>query len=101
LLANVFTAVFIFPIFNETNLNLSISRLVSRIVGKIGDCKLPLFMRSAVLNSYVNFYKVNKDEILDQELNNYETVKDFFIREIKVILIFYDQRFIHFDFTCI
>lgn len=78
-------ALFIYPIFNETNLNLSISRIVSRLVGKIGDFRLPLFMRSTVLNSYINFYKVNREEISDPELNNYETVKDFFIRKINVI----------------
>lgn len=79
-----FSWVFIYPIFNRSNFNLSVSRVASRLVGMVGECKLPLFMRSTVLNSYINFYQVNREEILDPELNNYETVKEFFIRKIKV-----------------
>lgn len=87
LVANILTAVFILPIFNESNLDLSISRMVSRLIGKIGNLNLPIFMRSTVLNSYINCYNVNKEEILDPELNNYATIKDFFIRKIKVIIL--------------
>ncbi len=75
---------FLYPFFNNSNLNLSFTRIVSRLIGKLGNCKLPLFIRSTVLNGYIKVFNVNKEEILDQELNNYETVKDFFIRKINV-----------------
>lgn len=84
LLTNVVSTIILIPIFNDSYINLSISRLVSRMVGRIGDFHIPLFMRNNVFSSYIRFYKVNQDEILDPELQNYNTIKDFFIRKIKV-----------------
>jgi hypothetical protein len=84
LFGGILCVAFLYPFFNNTNLNLSITRIVSRLVGKVGDCKLPMFIRSTVLNGYIKVFNVNKEEIMDQELNNYETVKDFFIRKINV-----------------
>lgn len=81
---NVVSTVVLMPIFNDTYINLSLTRLVSRIAGRIGDIKLPVFMRREIFESYIKFYKVNKDEILDSELTNYNTIKEFFIRKIKV-----------------
>lgn len=84
LVTNVFSTLVLMPIYNETYINLSLSRLVSRIVGRLGEINLPTFMRRGILESYIKFYRVNKEEILDPELTNYKTIKEFFIRKIKV-----------------
>lgn len=85
LLTNVVSTIVLMPFFNETYINLSLSRFVSRMVGKIADTKIPEFMRRHIYESYIRFYNVNQDEILDQDLTNYKTIKDFFIRKINVI----------------
>ncbi len=84
ILTNVVSTFILIPIFNDSYINLSYTRFVSRTAGKIGDFTLPTFLRSHVLNAYIKFYNVDRDEILDQDLNNYKTVKEFFIRKIKV-----------------
>ncbi len=84
LLTNVVSTFVLMPIYNDTYINLSLSRFVSRIAGRIGDIKLPMFMRQHIFETYMKIYKVNKEEILDQELNNYNTIKEFFIRKINV-----------------
>jgi len=97
MLTNIVSTIILIPIFNDSYINLSISRLVSRMIGKIGDLNIPLFMRNNVFSSYIRFYKVNRDEILDPDLNNYNTVKDFFIRKIKVNF-FFDKNYFRFFF---
>jgi len=74
------------PFYNETYINLSLSRFISRISGKIGNIPVPQILRENVYDFYSYFYGVNKDEILEKELKNFRTIKDFFIREIDVNL---------------
>jgi len=84
-LASNFAAFIYFLIrFNNYNFDLSPGRFISRRVGRIGDITIPSFMREKVYNMYMKIYNVNKEEILDQNLENYKTIKEFFIRKIDV-----------------
>lgn len=69
---------------NDKNLDLSMSRWVSRKVGRVGDITIPTFLRKYVYTGYMKMYNINKEEILDQNLENYKTIKEFFIRKIDV-----------------
>jgi hypothetical protein len=69
---------------NDSNLDFSMSRYLSRKVGKIGDITIPTFMRKSIYSGYMKMYNINKEEILDQNLENYKTIKEFFIRKIDV-----------------
>lgn len=84
LITNVFSTIILLPIYNESYVNLSLSRFVSRTAGRIGEIKIPVFLREPIYNTYIKFYNVNHDEILDKNLKNYKTIKEFFIREIEV-----------------
>jgi hypothetical protein len=70
--------------YNETNIDLSMSRYLSRKVGIIGNITIPIFMRKFVYERYMGIYNVKREEILEQDLQSYKTVKDFFIRKIDV-----------------
>lgn len=72
--------------FNENNYDMSLSRFVSRLAGRFGDITVPKFLRKHVYSAYMKMYNVNFDEITDKNLENYKCIKDFFIREINVIL---------------
>ena len=81
---NVLGLAYFMSIGNNSNLDFSMSRYVSRKVGKIGDITIPSFMRKYVYSGYMKIYNINKEEILDQDLENYKTIKEFFIRKIDV-----------------
>lgn len=70
--------------YNNSNYDLSLSRYLSRKFGNITNIPLPLFLREYVYKGYMKLYKINKEEILNSDLRSYKTIKEFFIREIKV-----------------
>ena len=69
---------------NIDTYNMSYSRFMSRCTGKIMNITVPTFLRKYVYGFYIKFYNVNKDEIKEQNLSTYRSLKDFFIREIDV-----------------
>ncbi len=69
---------------NDNNVDRSLSRFVSRQAGRIGNLTIPTFLRPTVYKAYMKMYNVNREEILDQNLKNYNNIKDFFIRHIDV-----------------
>jgi len=73
--------------YNESNHDISFTRYVSRLTGRIGNITIPIFLRKYVYNYYMWLYSVNKDEILDKNLENYANIKDFFTRKIDVIFL--------------
>jgi hypothetical protein len=81
---NLIVAAYTLPKYNYQNYKLSYSRWLSRQIGRVGDISIPEFMRKSLYNFYVKMYSVNSEEILNQDLNSYKTIKDFFIREINV-----------------
>ncbi len=74
----------ILTFINDSYIDLLFNRYFSRIAGKLTEIKIPKFLREEIYNYYIKFYKINKDDILNSELANYETFKDFYIREINV-----------------
>ena len=84
IITNIGTTLLFLPVYNETYINLSISRLISRFSGKIGNTQIPSILREKVYNFYSYFYGVNKSEIVEKDLKNFKSIKDFFIREIDV-----------------
>jgi hypothetical protein len=84
ILTNIGTTLIFLPFYNETYINLSISRLISRFSGKIGNTQIPSILREHIYNFYSYFYGVIKSEIKEKELKNFKSIKDFFIREIDV-----------------
>lgn len=83
---NAFSLFYLLPKYNKTNLDISVSRNISRKIGKIMDTTVPVFMRKSVYGLYMKVYNVNEDEILDPNLENYKNLKEFFTREIKVCI---------------
>jgi MFS-type transporter involved in bile tolerance (Atg22 family) len=84
LTCNVIGVAYFMGKVNQNNYDLSMSRWVSRKVGKVGDITIPTFLRKYVYAGYMKMYDINKEEILDQNLENYKTIKEFFIRKIDV-----------------
>lgn len=82
--SNIFGVAYFILKYNITNPSLSLSRYVSRKTGQVGEITIPTFMRELVYKGYIKMYSVNKEEILDQNLKNYRTIKEFFIRKIDV-----------------
>ena len=72
--------------YNENNYDLSLTRYISRKTGSIGNITIPQWLRKYVYEGYMKMYSVDKEEILDQNLENYTTIKDFFTRKIDVII---------------
>lgn len=58
------------------------TRAGSREVGLIGQMKIPFYLRSLLFSLYSSFYKVVVDDMV-QPFNSYETLNDFFTREVK------------------
>lgn len=86
LLTNMISFCIFIKYFNKSYINLSLTRLISRITGNILAISVPIFMRKFIYNCYIKTFKVNAEEILDQRLENYKSVNEFFIRKIQVIL---------------
>jgi MFS-type transporter involved in bile tolerance (Atg22 family) len=84
LTCNVIGVAYFMGKVNQNNYDLSMSRWVSRKVGKVGDITIPTFLRKYVYAGYMKMYDINKEEIFDQNLENYKTIKEFFIRKIDV-----------------
>lgn len=55
---------------------------ISRLMGKLAAVKLPVFLREPFLKAFGRFFGVNFSEIA-QPLSSFETLQDFFIRELK------------------
>jgi phosphatidylserine decarboxylase len=79
---NIGAALIILGFYNYKYPELSIGRWVSRQTGRIGEIKIPKFMRKFVYNRYISMYSVNKEEMIEQNLESYENIKDFFTRKI-------------------
>ena len=75
--------------YNENNYDLSLTRYISRKTGSIGNITIPQWLRKYVYEGYMKMYSVDKEEILDQNLENYTTIKEFFTRKIDVIIKFF------------
>ncbi len=73
--------------YNESNYDISFTRYLSRLTGRIGNTTIPVSVRKYVYEYYIWLYSVNKEEILDKNLENYVNIKDFFTRKIDVIYI--------------
>jgi hypothetical protein len=84
LLSNTIGLAYYINKYNINNYNLSLSRLMSRITGRLMDTTVPVFLRKLVYSFYIWFYGVTRDDILEQDLTQYRCLKDFFIRKIKV-----------------
>ena len=70
--------------FNNSNYNHSVSRYVSRKIGSIMNINIPEYFREFIYNLYIKNYNVNKDEMIEKDLNKYDNFKKFFTREIDV-----------------
>ncbi|XP_045467306.1 phosphatidylserine decarboxylase proenzyme, mitochondrial isoform X2 [Harmonia axyridis] len=58
-------------------------RTVSRCWGWMADVKLPEVLRPYVYSMYINMFKVNLSEALNEDLKSYSSLADFFSRQIK------------------
>ena len=82
--ANVGTLLYFLFKYNEKNYDISLTRYVSRLTGRIGNTTIPVSLRKYVYEYYIKLYSVNKEEMLDKNLENYSNIKDFFTRKIDV-----------------
>jgi hypothetical protein len=71
--------------YNKNNYNISFTRYISRKAGQLGEITIPQSMRGFIYRRYMKIYNVDEEEILDGDLKNYKTIKEFFIRKIKVL----------------
>jgi hypothetical protein len=62
---------------------------VSKLVVFLAHLKPPVIIRPLYFKLMIKIFKINKDEMLDQNLKNYSCFSDMFIRQIKVIYILY------------
>lgn len=81
--SNIFM-VYLYIKYNESNYNHSLSRYVSRKVGSIMNINVPSFLRESLYKIYIKNYNVNRDEMIEKDLNKYENLKEFFTRKIDV-----------------
>ncbi|CAI2368306.1 unnamed protein product [Moneuplotes crassus] len=58
-------------------------RLVSRFTGWFASLNLPQFVLLPILKMYISVYKINTDEILIEDLKEYKSISQFFIRKLK------------------
>lgn len=58
--------------------------LFSKMTVTISKVKLPELLRPVFWNIFIKILKINKGEILDQDLTHYETLQDLFVRKIDV-----------------
>ncbi|APC97457.1 archaetidylserine decarboxylase [Francisella frigiditurris] len=56
--------------------------ILSRIVGKIADCRNKL-LKNYLINLAIKKFKINLDEAKDNDIDNYKSFNEFFIRELK------------------
>jgi hypothetical protein len=82
--SNLITIFYFIPKYNDSNHNISFSRYLSKKIGQVGNIPVPKFMRRSLYRLYMKIYNVNENEILDTNLENYRTIKEFFIRKIDV-----------------
>jgi hypothetical protein len=71
-------------LINDKIYEISLTRFISRWVGRLGNTTVPESLRERLYNLYMKTYNVNREEILDQNLKNYKNIKEFFIRHIDV-----------------
>lgn len=84
LLTSGIGVLYLYPKFNNDNYNRSITRYVSRKVGQLMNITIPVSLRESLYLKYIELYNVNTDEIIEKDLKKYETLKEFFTREINV-----------------
>jgi hypothetical protein len=89
LVSNVAAMMYFIPKYNEDNYSISVSRYIARKVGQITNVTIPKSIRKTLYGLYIKMYNVNTDEILDKNLENYNNIKEFFIRQIDVIFYLY------------
>lgn len=92
--ANIFF--YIRRIFGYTSLTLGvmgylyfkkpISLYVSKVAGKVCDITIPVQLREKIYSLYMKIYNIPLDEIKEKDLNKYNTINEFFIREIDMEL---------------
>lgn len=84
ILANAAASLIIFALYNDLYFKFSFTRLISKFYGKLSDLSLPLYIRSELFSVYSYFYQIDLDHLLDKDLENFQSFKEFFIRKIKV-----------------
>jgi len=58
-------------------------RFLSRVWGRLNNIEFPKFILTPLLKSYCNFFNVNMEEALFEDLSSYTTVGQFFRRPLK------------------
>jgi len=58
-------------------------RGISALVGKFANLQLPKYLLIPILKIYISLYKINTKDILKEDLKEYKTINEFFIRELK------------------
>ena len=58
-------------------------RFLSRVWGRLNDIEFPKFILVPLLKSYCEFFNVNMEEALFEDLSSYKTVGQFFRRPLK------------------
>lgn len=56
--------------------------LLSRVAGKVADCKIPGF-KNSIINWFINRYDVNMSEAKFESAEHFDSFNDFFTRELK------------------
>lgn len=69
-------------IFFTHDFKKSYSVKISKYFGKIGNTKLPNWLKPILFKTYIFFYNVNMDEVYEKDLKKYNTFNEFFIRKI-------------------
>jgi len=66
-------------------------RSLSKAIVAFTHLPIPVLMRKKVFGLFIKIFKVNKDEVLDQNLSNYRSLNEFFTRKINLELRPYDR----------
>ena len=56
---------------------------LSRLLGKLANCKSPRWFVNYLLNLFIRHYKIDLSIVADPDLTNYPTFNSFFIRQLK------------------
>lgn len=69
-----------FLLTNEIKKKNSIT--MSKFFGRIGNKKLPDWIKPILFKTYIFIYNVNMDEVYEKDLKKYNTINEFFIRKL-------------------
>ena len=61
-------------------------KLISRVMGWITRLYLPIWLRSLIFQFYIRIFSCHHHEMLNEDLNSYQTISEFFRRRIKMEL---------------